>query len=797
MNEDAHVEISEPVIEARFCVALTDQLPVLSVSNGVEALLGFVPEDFLTARVSLKDRIHPHDLDIAETLFSCDFRNKSGTFNIRLRQANGRIRCIRGSYEKHPNVGSDDATLDLLLQDAKSLKRTLDDAVSMANFRTIMENTDNYIYFKDRNHVFTGASQSLVSLCDSVEHWTDLLGRTSYDVFSEEYADSYYHSEKQIFAGISVAHEVQEILHKDGRKGWVDNHKYPIHDAQGEIIGLYGIARDITERKRTKEQLLITQFASDHAPDCIYWIDSQARLHYVNQAACRELGYSKEELLAMSVQDIDPDMPVTAWPAHWQDLQQNNIITMETRHRRKDGSIFPVEISANLVKFDDGELNIAFSRNITKRKQVDEQLRITQFVSDHAPDCIFWVDSQARLHYVNQATCRELGYSKEELLAMSVADIDPDMPVTAWPAHWQDLQQKSSFLHQTRLRRKDGSIFPVEISVNFVKLGDKEFNIAFARNITEREQAEEALRIASVAFESQESMVITDADGVILRVNRAYTEATGYTAAEAVGQTPRLLSSGLHDADFYGAMWETLMRTGKWRGEFWGRRKNGEIYPQLLTISAVKGDDGAVTHYVGSSHDITERKTAEQEITHLAFYDSLTQLPNRRLLEDRLGKVMAASKRSGCYGALLFLDLDNFKSLNDTHGHTVGDLLLIEVARRIVLCVREVDTVARFGGDEFVVVLSELDENKAESVSQTGIVAEKIRSALGKPYVLKFQAKGEAEKTVEHRCTASIGIVLFIAHETSAENIIKNADMAMYQAKQAGRNRIRFHEPEI
>ncbi len=183
-----------------------------------------------------------------------------------------------------------------------------------------------------------------------------------------------------------------------------------------------------------------------------------------------------------------------------------------------------------------------------------------------------------------------------------------------------------------------------------------------------------------------------------------------------------------------------------------------------------------------------------EKIRNMAFYDALTQLPNRRLLEDRLAQTIAASKRSGFYGALLFLDLDNFKPLNDTHGHAAGDLLLVEVSRRINSCVREVDTVARFGGDEFVVVLSELDADKGKSIIQASIVAEKIRSTLGEPYVLNIQSKGEAETTIEHHCTSSIGVVMFINNETSTEDILKRADIAMYRAKEAGRNLIRFYD---
>ena len=219
------------------------------------------------------------------------------------------------------------------------------------------------------------------------------------------------------------------------------------------------------------------------------------------------------------------------------------------------------------------------------------------------------------------------------------------------------------------------------------------------------------------------------------------------------------------------------------------------MYPERLTITAVKGDAGEVTHYVATMHDITARKAAEEEINNLAFYDTLTQLPNRRMLNDRIGQAMAISKRSGHYGALMFLDLDNFKPLNDTYGHGVGDLLLIEVARRLTGCVREVDTVARFGGDEFVVMLSELDEDKTESAAQAGTVAEKIRAALAEPYSLTFKHEGEAETAVEHHCAVSIGVVVFNC-EADAEDIIKWADIAMYQAKEGGRNSIRFIEPE-
>ena len=225
------------------------------------------------------------------------------------------------------------------------------------------------------------------------------------------------------------------------------------------------------------------------------------------------------------------------------------------------------------------------------------------------------------------------------------------------------------------------------------------------------------------------------------------------------------------------------------------RLKDGKIIDRYS--ASIKAADGKYYGRVWYFHDITERKKAEELIRNLAFNDALTQLPNRRLLQDRLKQAMVASKRSGRYGAVMFLDLDNFKPLNDTHGHDMGDLLLIEVARRISRCVREIDTVARFGGDEFVVMLSVLDEDQELSTGQAAIVAEKIRIALAEPYLLTNKRADNTQITVEHHCTSSIGVVLFISNETSPEDLLKLADMAMYQAKEGGRNRVRFTDRKI
>jgi len=313
------------------------------------------------------------------------------------------------------------------------------------------------------------------------------------------------------------------------------------------------------------------------------------------------------------------------------------------------------------------------------------------------------------------------------------------------------------------------------------------------RNITERKHAEEQLQLAaSVFMHAREGIVITDSQGTIIDVNTTFTHITGYERDEVIGQNPRMLKSGRQEKEFYVTMWRDLLERGHWAGEVWNRRKTGMVYAEMLTISAVRDGNGDTRNYVALFSDITDRKAMEFEVHQLAFHDPLTKLPNRRLLNDRLRQTMAANKRSGCYGAVMFLDLDNFKPLNDKHGHEVGDMLLIEAADRLKRCVREMDTVARFGGDEFVVMISELDEDQAESTLQATTVAEKVLNALSEAYLLTIKRNVETDTIVEHHCTASIGVALFINHEASPEDLLKSADTAMYQAKEAGRNSIRF-----
>ena len=440
---------------------------------------------------------------------------------------------------------------------------------------------------------------------------------------------------------------------------------------------------------------------------------------------------------------------------------------------------------------------IVFRENLVKVVQSEERhkseaiLRLHHQALASITQGVIITDAERRITYANEAFQRITGYTEAEILGRTPSFLhNRGEDIVILGELRAALVAGNSFSGHLMNFKKDGTPFWSDLSVAPVldSEGRTTHFVGITRDITENRQVQQELRIAAKAFESLHGIMVTDANGVILRVNRAFTDLTGYGAEEVVGQTPAMLKSGKHDQEFYAGMWRQLTATGAWYGEMWDKRKNGEIFPKWQTISAVRGLDGKITHYVASFTDISESKAAEEEIRHLAFYDPLTQLPNRRLLLDRLQRGLAASARNRHHGAVLFIDLDNFKTLNDTLGHDKGDLLLQHVAGRLTECVRENDTVARLGGDEFVLMLEDLSENLHDAAAQTEIVGEKIVEALNQDFQLGAQ---------EYHCTPSIGITLYSGHDASVDELLQQADLAMYQAKAAGRNTLRFFQPDM
>ncbi len=430
-----------------------------------------------------------------------------------------------------------------------------------------------------------------------------------------------------------------------------------------------------------------------------------------------------------------------------------------------------------------------FAQLLVAQREGEDRL---QAIVNSALDAVIQMDDAGRISGWNQPAETIFGWTKDEAIGRNLHEMI--IPERYREMHLKGLKHflatgqgpvLSSRVEVEGLHR-NGHEFPIELAISSIRtVRGIEFN-AFARDITQRRRAEAELRIAAIAFETNDGIVVTDGQGKTLNANQSFSKITGYKTEEIIGHSPFILKSRQHDEKEFEPMWKALSEERAWQGEIWSRRKNGEEYPEWIRVTAVANEAGKVTNYVVSFSDITQRKKFEDTIHRLAFYDPLTDLPNRRLLLDRLQQRMGASSRSGLYGAILLIDLDHFKTLNDTKGHEIGDKLLVQVAMRLSACVREGDTVSRLGGDEFVVLLGALNADIDEAAAQTETVGRKILSTLSESYLLG---------TVEHRATASIGATLYRGNETSADDLFKQADLAMYKSKDKGRNALNFFDP--
>ena len=386
---------------------------------------------------------------------------------------------------------------------------------------------------------------------------------------------------------------------------------------------------------------------------------------------------------------------------------------------------------------------------------------------------LFVLDLEGKVVYANQVVEDRLGHPIERMAGRSYADLHAD-PASLRRTLAEALAGGSDTSH-VPIITGDGRPIPVETRFIRGEWNRQPALLVVCRDISERLATETRLRLAASVFENaREGILITDPDAVIIDVNQAFTRLTGYSREESIGRKPNLLRSGHHDGTFYADLWRQLKSQNYWQGELWNRRKNGELFAELLNIAGVVDDRGVLTHYVATFTDITRIKEHESELDRLAHYDALTHLPNRALLADRLEQALAQARRNNSLLAICYLDLDDFKPVNDRFGHEIGDRLLNVVALRLKECVRATDTVARLGGDEFVLLLGELDSE------------EECQQALNR--VLKLVADPVTLDSHVVKVSASIGVTLFPQDSVAPEALLRHADQAMYAAKQAGRN---------
>jgi diguanylate cyclase (GGDEF)-like protein/PAS domain S-box-containing protein len=561
---------------------------------------------------------------------------------------------------------------------------------------------------------------------------------------------------------------------------------------------LFKSSRDITERKlferSYREERDFSNAVLDSAGTVILVIDGSGAISRFNRAAEAFSGYAFEEVKGKPFfwRNFLLSEQRSGVEAVFKSVLDGNVgSSYENFWVNRDGEKRLFFWTNTLIRDQEGNARflVAIGSDISERKNLEQQLTeresLFHAIFDQTPNAIELIDPETlRFVEVNPAACRMLGYTHEEFTSMKLVDTQVDLGEEALRSAVRKIELSGSVTLENRHRCKNGEILDVEITSKMLDLPGRKLLVGVWRDVTASRRAERAMRITSSVFDiSQEGILITDADNVILEVNPAFSIITGYAREEVIGKKPNLLSSGRQDKSFYEDMWRALNEKDAWRGEVWNRKKSGEIYAELLSISVIRDEDGKTLRHVGVFADINDLKRHEAELSRIAHYDALTGIPNRALLADRMKQAIAQTRRDQNLMAVCYLDLDGFKTVNDTMGHEAGDEVLIGVAERIKNTIRGGDTVARLGGDEFVLLLLGLEKGE-ECVATLGRLLEAISvpfEIMGKSFTLG----------------ASIGVSIYPLDDEDADTLMRHADQAMYQAKQSGKNRFEVYDPSL
>jgi diguanylate cyclase (GGDEF)-like protein/PAS domain S-box-containing protein len=689
--------------------------------------------------------------------------------------------------------------------EARVAQRTAEILEGQRNLKATLDALPDLVWLKNTDGVYLSCNSMFGRFFGASE--AAIVGKSDYDFVERAQADFFRaHDRQAMLAGKPSINEEWLTFAEDGSRRLFETIKTPMLDGEGRPTGVLGISRDITKRAQVEQALLQSRQQAQQylnvAGVMLIAINAEGRVQLVNRKGCEMLGAAEADILGKNwVEHFLPERMRNGVKASIIQMLAGEIALveyMENAILTRGGEERAVAWHNTLLRDETGRISgvLASGEDITERKRAEQALRDSrerlQLLLDSMAEAAYGVDFEGNCTFVNRTFLRLMGYQDENevlgkhshaLIHHSYVD-GSHYPESECKMHRAYLSNQPINVSDEVFWRKDGTAIPVEYWSNpVVADGVVVGAIATFVDITQRKQAEAQLSLAAKVFEqSGEGIIITDAQCNIVMINQAFTAVTGYSEAEVMGQNPRMQSSGRHDRAFYSAMWEAIATQGRWQGEVWNRRKDGSVYPELISIIRVLDARGEVTHYIGISSDITQHKAAEARIQRLAHFDPLTGLPNRALLSDRVSHALSAAQRHHTQLVVMFVDLDHFKNVNDTLGHRIGDALLIAVAARLKAAVREVDTVSRQGGDEFVLILPDTDADGAAHV------AGKLLEAVAQPYQIE---------TFELTVTLSIGIALYPGDGGDFEVLSKCADAAMYRAKHDGRNTYRFFTMEM
>ncbi|QTN29457.1 PAS domain S-box protein [Rhodoferax sp. AJA081-3] len=613
-----------------------------------------------------------------------------------------------------------------------------------------------------------------------------------------------------VLAGDDVPYHYEaRMLHADGSYRWISvAGRVLARDANGKATRLIGVRQDITDRKQAEAALRLSEenlsITLQSIGDAVIATDATGNITRMNATAERLTACPLPEALGRPLTEVfrivnaQTRAPAID-PVHLV-MEKGEVVGLanHTALLARDGQEYQIFDSAAPIRDRTGDIVgvvLVFS-DVTEQYRVREALAHSETryraLFEYAPDGILIADANSTYLDANASACRMLGYTRSELIGLHASDIVIPAEVPHIDAALDSIHMQDDYHREWQFRRKNGSVFSAEVMATQMPDGNL---MGMLRDVSERKRAEAALREAVVHTQTildniVDGVVTFDDRGVVESFNLAASAIFGYAPQHIIGRNAALL---IHDPDSHfeedylrHRFSSERPRPANISREVQGRRKDGELFPVHLSVSRIFRNGQA--HLIAIVRDITQQRHDEEEIRRLAFFDPLTGLPNRRLLMDRLKQAMVTSARTGKHGALMFLDLDHFKLLNDTQGHDVGDLLLQQTATRLTDCVRDGDSVARLGGDEFVVLLEALSANSREAATQAESVATKLLEAFKTPYSLNKYS---------HEGTTSIGIVVFMGEYDSMDDLLKKADLAMYQGKSAGRNTARFFDPTM
>ncbi|MDD5332508.1 MAG: PAS domain S-box protein [Rhodoferax sp.] len=672
--------------------------------------------------------------------------------------------------------------------------------------RTVIDSAPTRVYWKDRNSRYLGCNMGFVKDA-GVGHPRELVGKDDFQMPWAAQAESFRADDRTVMTvgQAKLSYDEQQMT-PDGRMIWCRKSKVPLRNKDNEVIGLLGIYQDITEHKGAEEELRKLSIAVEQSPASVVITDLQARIQYVNPRFTEVTGYSAAEALGQNPRILQSGQTAKEiYRELWDKLTSGQAWKGELVNQRKNHEIYWEDSQIAPVKNQAGTVThyVAVKTDISERKRLENKLKEAlsrlQKIASRLPGVVYQFrmrpDGSSCFPYASEAMTENFRVNPEEVredASKVFATFHPDDHDSVVASIQSSARDLSPWHHEFRVKFADGTVH--WLLGNAIPQKEEDGSVLWHGFVTDSTEHKRAEAVFHGLFDQSIFLAgILDQQGRLIKVNNTALLLTDSPREELIGKyfpdTP-WWSNAPDRGKLIDAL--NLVCAGRPTSfEATHNTPNGGQINVMVSVMPISLEDGIQIAVVGV--DITARKQLEDQVRQLAFQDALTKLPNRRLLTDRLSQTMAAAKRTGRHAALMFLDLDNFKPLNDAMGHDVGDLLLIEVAARLKNCVREIDTVGRLGGDEFVVLLSDLKVDRIESTWQAEMVAEKIRVALAEPYLLHTQQDGREGRSVEHHCTASIGVVVFIDHEASQHDILKWADAAMYQAKEEGRNTVRFH----